>query len=294
MATKEFNLELAKVKAKARSQGSDLTEVTADLLSRNRNQILRNPRNGGSERVSLGSRETIAQKREQSRNTVLKAWVCSMPPTVDYDLDDPQSYSAIHHQTKYRAFFLRTTAGRDLLRFIAEGGGRQLGKMLVNFCLLAHQVRVSLSSKNVIEGPIQVYIDLRKDMWARVEKTGDFTNLIQRQERLLQRISTTLAFVMSDRYLAKLMGADYDYMHTFRTMFASHLHQLPLGTVGEIQQTAFMLEAIFSHCDIGMVQHKIARGREVMDVIDECNPLLRLAKSIATMKRTTGDFNPDE
>jgi hypothetical protein len=77
-------------------------------------------------------------------------------------------------------------------------------------------------------------------------------------------------------------------------MFASHLHQLPLGTVGEIQQTAFMLEAIFSHCDIGMVQHKIVRGREVMDVIDECNPLLRLAKSIATIKRTTGNFNPDE
>jgi hypothetical protein len=292
MATKEFNLALAKTRAKVLSEGSDLTEVTRNLVNRNINQFQRNTRNGTPDRPS-GGKPTIAQQREESRNVILKAWVGSMPESCARDMDDPNAYSPLGHQLNYRAFFLRTIAGKELLRFIAEGDGRMLGRLLMNICLTAHQVRVQLASKSVIESPVQVYMDFRKDMWERVKKTGDFMSLIQRQERLLQRVATTIAFTLSDKFMPHLTGEDRDYTLMFRALFTSHLQQLPLGTVGEIQQTAFMLEAIFAHCDIGALSHKIGRGREVRDMTIECNPLMPLVKGIASIKRTSGNFNPD-
>jgi hypothetical protein len=289
---KEYNLELAKSRAKVLSQGRDLTEVTHNSVIRNIQQFQRNPRNNTEERT-LGAKQSIAQVRDQSRSVIMRAWVGSLTDTVRMDQGNYEAYSKIGQQTEFRAFFLKTPAGVHLLQVVDAGDGKMLGRMLMNIGSVAQQVNMNLGGKNIIADPIQVYMDLRKEMWERVVKTGDFTNLIQRQERLLQRVATTLAFTLSDRYVTLVSGADLKYLQMFRALFVAHLQQLPLGTVGDIQQVAFMFEAIFSRCDISMLTHKIARGVQVREMTDECNQFRPLAKALAIVKRTSSVIQPD-
>lgn len=296
MATKakkpEYNLELARTRALVLSQGRDLTEVTRNSVQRNIVQLRRNPRNGAPDRPT-SNRETIAQMREKSRSVVLKAWSASMNDCVSTDRDSSEAYGKASFQMNYRAFFLQTVSGRILLEFVASGRGKHLGLMLVNIANLAHQVVVTIGGKNIVADPIQIYVDIRKELWARVAKTGDFSNLIQKQERLLQRIATTLAFAINDKFACKLTYYEREHLYTFRALFVAHLQQLPQGSVSEIQHTALMLEAILHHCDLAGLWHKMARGAMMNDTVTELNTFQTLSSHIQILQKTTGNFNPD-
>jgi hypothetical protein len=269
----EFNLELASERASARfSSVVDITAPTRMSTVRSIESFRNNPRN--IRRPSGSSTPLVTQEsiRIKSRSAVLAAFSGAMQTgpevgdTFDYSYYD---YTGCR-ESDFRWYFLRTTSGQALIKMLMNDSTTVGRKVLEEISGACPDVASRIGRRG-IEHALRAYVSMREELFARVEKTGDFTNLIQRQERLLLRISTTVTMAVEQ-------GAKKGSVTTapFYALLREHLRTVHIQHVPEIQQTAFLLDLLIEYFPWGIASGTVHGGAAIVKKIEGENILKKL------------------
>jgi len=218
-------------------------------------------------------------------------------------------WAQLHGTTGHRDALSRFTEHHRLLSPLAfltrSSSGRLLMDTMGNNPSIANGVLVRIlhASRSLGEAagfstdlmtahPIETYLAKRDDLIARIQKTGSFMQLIQKQERLLQRIGTTTDMVLNDPVASLIRAEDVEM---FKSLWGAHVEALAKNT-STVRFTAppiltYMLyEILFMYCDSNL--SGMGADESLYRRIKEVHPLKDVVREIhaSAIKGTQSAF----
>lgn len=215
------------------------------------------------------------------------------------DGGSPTSYAESCNYLDPMAFLLLTANGNQLRDLLFDN------PVMANDVLRRiDQAAMSLAGTNefnrhlMIQAPIRAVLDKRKGIIERVEKVGDFTNLIQKQERLLLRIGTTTDMCLgSNGVLGNQVFPVEPSVEMFKSLWANHVSALSKGSNTSKYQFPAMLtfllyETLFMTCNPKTLATKIHGGTVIRRNLYDLYPLKEVLASLKgnARKGTTSRF----
>ena len=289
---KVFNLELAKERALVLSQGRDIAEPT--LISIQRNAIRWSAVSRARPAANTAT-PTIETLRTASRVPALAAiqevcvWECKG------DKSSPRSYSGAEQRLKYRPHFLQSMRGTVLLECMQDS------EATLAVCAIRAIVQradrlfenaqdCEVERDHLIRRPVDAYLSMRKELLDRIENTRGFTQLIQKQERLLQRISTSI----QSAFATELTRDPSQGFRMFHALYQAHRDSLMYGGGTEIQQTVYLLEMLMDHVQGGHMRGLLADPHSAITQMQEENVLKKLVAHARMHQMTNVHIQPDD
>ncbi|MBW2636528.1 MAG: hypothetical protein JRC86_03195, partial [Deltaproteobacteria bacterium] len=200
--------------------------------------------------------DRIAQDVIRSRNPSLKKFRDYMSMGAWADSDSAGSYQNDEKLANPMAFLLLSQHGTQLRDLLIDKPG------VANDVLMRlDQASYSKAHTNgfnqdlMVRQPISIMLDKRGEILDRVLKTGGFAKLIQKQEKLLQRVGTTTDICLgSNFHIGNQVFHALPSIEMFKSHWANHV-----SAIGQIAQTTqfmhpalltFMLyETLFATCN---------------------------------------------
>lgn len=278
--------------AAALSVNQDLTESIHSRMMIDHSAFRGNPRNARRHHGSVPV--TIENLRAESRNERLLALkqVMSELPTCQEHITIATRFNSAQD---YRSFWYKTASGVALVQMLRDNaitGGYRLLSDILTHANNAYASRNGLGSENVrtlIQNPLGAYVDMRDELFERVAKTGDFSNLIQKQERLLIRIAVSLQQGIK-RTLAQTNSRALPYV----VLLNEHMQDDKCQGVPESQRTAFMLDLLIDTYSWEAYSMDIMGGLHIQEIELSKNLLKKFITSTNAGGKISDHVQPDD
>ncbi|MHC4370249.1 MAG: hypothetical protein ACYSW8_21770 [Planctomycetota bacterium] len=232
------------------------------------------------QRLSEAQRERRARalKVERSKSPVLRGALGFMR---DHAASIPRMASQLKVMIDPSVFLSKTVAGAQLKHFLNERETTS-SKVLCELAIMADDI-VPASSDVMIRYPVHAYLDTRDELFARLTKTQNYNNLIQKQERLLLRIGNTLDYILS-----QLRERD-PQIRVFTTLWSDRVCEMA-GKASLVRYTApnaltiQLMETLIMYSTVDGIKATVRRTprvNELRDHLTKIHPAKALTRSIA-------------